>query len=261
MLLRMVFPVAYLLQQEHKSLYERAKKDALLARPGEVTAAELYKLGPYIGRRYQITFEKAGRQKDLRMVFVGSTLYAISYERPGKEAMSAAGAAFLQRIALQPGYEDMPMIEERDRWRELGQPPFVLRYDASRWYRDPEDKEPGIFNLFHISKKAEVQLITEREPIAGDSLETAVLATARESAESVNVKKRGTRLLNGVEFLALEFEARVDGVNFINHGRFYSGPAGSVQLRGWTIQANLSDLQNDIDELLDGLTMTDSPKH
>lgn len=261
LLLRMVHPVTFLYPQEREALYEQAKNDALHARPGEITADEVYKLGPYSGRRFQITFKKAGRQKDLRFVLIGSSLYAFSHERPAKEAISTAGAAFLQSIALQPGYEDQRVIEERDRWRKIGLPPFVLRYDASRWYRDPEDKEPGIFNLFHISKKAEVQLITEREPIAGDSLENAVLATAREGSESVTVKKRSTKLRGGAEFLDLQFEARVDGTNFINHGRFYSGPGGSVQLRGWAIQANIFDMQGDIDELLDGLTMTTPPKH
>ncbi|MBI3886044.1 MAG: hypothetical protein HY302_09990 [Opitutae bacterium] len=260
LLLRMVHPVSFLYPQEREALYEQAKNDALHARPGEVTADEIYKLGPYRGRRFQITFKKAGRLKDLRFVLIGSSLYAISHERPAKEPLSAAGAAFLQSIALLPGYEDETVIEERDRWRRVGMPPFELRYDASRWYRDPEDTEPGIFNFFHISKKAEVQLIIERGPIPGDSLENAVLATAREGAESVNVKKRSMRLRGGVEFLDLQFEARVDGVNFVNHGRFYSGPEGSVQLRGWAIQANIYDMQGDIDELLDGLTRITPPK-
>lgn len=256
LLLRMVHPVSFLYPQEREALYEQAKNDALKARPGEITADEVYQIGPYRGRRYQMTFRRAGRLKELRFVLIGSSLYAISYERAANAPDSPAGLAFLNGVALEPGFEDQIVVEERERWRKIGLAPFELRYDASRWYRDPEDREPGVFNLFHISKRAEVQLITEHVPIAGEDLEKAVLAGAREAAESVSVKKRGKRFRNGADFLDLQFEARVDGVTFVNHGRFYSGPEGSVQLRGWAVQANIYDMKGDIDELLDGLTMT-----
>ena len=260
LLLRMVHPVAFLTPKERETLYSQAKNEALHARPGDVTQEERFQLGPYVGRRFQIAFKKAGRVKEMRLILIGSSLFAISHERPAKEAISPAGAAFLSSIALQPGYEDVFVIEDRDRWRHLGLAPFDLRYDASRWYRDPEDKELGVFNLIHISKKAEVQFITEKVPMPGDDVEKTVLATAREGAESVVVKERATRLRNGLSFLVLRFEARVDGVTYVNRGRFYSGPEGAVQLRGWATQENFAEMDGDIGELLDGLGTTAKPK-
>ena len=256
LVLRMIYPVSFLYPHEREALYEQAKNEALKARPGEITTDEVFQVGPYRGRRYLINFKKAGRVKDLRFVLIGSSLYAISHERSAKDAGSSAGPVFLESIALEPGYEDQVFIEERDRWRKIGQTPFELRYDASRWYRDPEDHEPGIFNLFHISKRAEVQLITEKVPIPGDDLETAVLAEARGAAESVSVKNRATRLRKGREFLELEFEVRFDGVTFVNRARYLSAPEGSVQLRGWAVASNFYEMKGDIDELLDGLSMT-----
>lgn len=260
LLLRMVHPVAFLTALERETLYSQAKNDALHARPGEVLNEERFQLGPYVGRRFQIVFKKAGRVKEMRFILIGSSLFAISHERPAKEAISSAGAAFLASIALQPGYEDERLIEDRDRWRHLGQSPFDLRYDASRWYRDPEDKEAGVFNLIHVSKKAEVQLITEKVPMPGDNLEKTVLDTAREGAERVVVKERATRLRNGLTYLVLRFEARVDGVTYVNRGRFYTGPEGAVQLRGWATQENFAEMDGDLGELLDGLGATAKTK-
>jgi hypothetical protein len=78
----------------------------------------------------------------------------------------------------------------------------------------------------------------------------------RESAESVTVRKRGRKLRGAAEVIELEFAARVERTTYVNHGYFYSGPEGSVQLRGWSAEADSRDVAGDINELLDGLTVS-----
>ena len=41
----------------------------------------------------------------------------------------------------------------------------------------------------------------------------------------------------------------------MNHGYFYSGPEGAVQLRGWAKEAEYNAVTGDITELLDGLVV------
>ena len=63
-------------------------------------------------------------------------------------------------------------------------------------------------------------------------------------------KLRGT-----VDLAELEFTARVERVTYVNHGYFYSGPEGSVQLRGWATERDYPGVEGDITELLEGLTV------
>lgn len=52
-----------------------------------------------------------------------------------------------------------------------------------------------------------------------------------------------------------EFTATVEHTTDINHGYFYSGFEGTVQLRGWARDQDYRAAQGDIGELLDGLTI------
>ena len=104
-------------------------------------------------------------------------------------------------------------------------------------------------------QKAEAQFIAEEHPLEGGDIEKAVLATARDGAESVKVTKHGKKLRGAVEVIELEFEARVDGATYVNHGYFYTGPQGTVQLRAWARDVDCRDIAGDLNELLDGLTV------
>ncbi len=253
MLVKSTYPIAFT-NHAREALYETVKNESITARAGEVTLDERFHLGDYGGRRFVIEHRRARRTKDLRLVLIGATLYASSYERPARQPEGPRAREFLGGLALQSPFADARKIEETERWRELGEGPFKLRYDATRWYRDPTDAEPGIFNLLRMDKLAEAQLITERATHPGDLAES-VIAAAREAADSLRVLKRGTKLRSGVNVQDLEFAARVEGTTYVNHGYFYSGPEGAVQLRAWAPEGDYRGVDGDISELLDGLNV------
>ena len=252
-LVRFQYPLA-MLPGEETGLYAKNFTDMLKSRPGEVKARGQFALGPYEGERLVIAQRRDRTLREVRLIVIGSTLYLFSAEWPEAGTGAARAEQFFRSIQLKPGYADLPLVQERERFRELVAGNFRLRYDATRWYRDPTDAEPGVFNFLRVDQKAEAQLIAETQPVEG-SLEAAVINTAREGAENVTVRKRGHKLRGTAELTELEFAARVANITYVNHGYFYNGTAAAVQLRSWARDGDYDSMSGDITELLDGLAV------
>ncbi|MBI2516820.1 MAG: hypothetical protein HYV95_07875 [Opitutae bacterium] len=256
MVARFTYPVVPLARAQ-TSLYQSSFEELMKSRPGEVKGKGDFALGPYQGARLLIEQKREKTLREVRLVLIGASLYVVSAEWPAGDpgGMAAECGQFLRSVAVRPEYADARVIEDAGRWRELEHGNFKLRYDGTRWYRDPTDNESGVFNLLRVDRLAEAQLIAEDTPVPTDSMETVVLASARETAESVALKKRGRKTRNGVSLEELEFTARVDGVSYVNHGYFYTGPAGTLQLRAWSPDKTYAGVAGDITELLDGLAI------
>lgn len=252
-LVRFQYPMA-MLPGEESGLYAKNFGEMLKSRPGEVKSRDKFTLGSYEGEKLLIAQRRERTIREVRLIVIGSTLYLFSAEWPETSKGAAHADAFFQSIQLLPDYTNVLVVQDRERFRELAAGKFRLKYDATRWYRDPADTEPGIFNFLRLDEKAEAQFIAEAQPIEG-SIEAAVINTAREGAESVNVRKRGQKLRGAAHVTELEFVARVQSATYVNHGYFYSGPEGAVQLRGWAKDIDYPGISGDISELLEGLTI------
>lgn len=254
MLARFTYPVVPL-SGNRAGLYQSSFEELMRSRPGEVKDKGSFLLGSYEGARLVIDQKRDKTLREVRLVLIGASLYVMSAEWPNQRDAEAECEEFLKGVALQPEFTDARVVEDTERWRELEHGNFKLRYDGTRWYRDPTDNDPGVFNLLRVDKLAEAQLIAEDTPVPADSMEASVLAAAKETAESVALKKRGRKTRSGVSLEELEFTARVDGVTYVNHGYFYSGPFGALQLRGWSSDKTYAGVAGDITELLDGLAI------
>ncbi len=252
-LVRFQYPMAMLPGQE-TGVYVKNFGDMLKSRPGEVKLRDRFVLGPFEGERLVIAQRRDRTIREVRLIVIGSTLYLFSAEWPEGGPGAARADLFFKSIQLLPDYTNALLVQERERFRELVAGKFRLHYDATRWYRDPADTEPGIFNFLRLDQKAEAQLIAEAVPIEG-SIEAAVINTAREGAESVTVRKRGQKIRGSVSVTELEFVARVESATYVNHGFFYSGAEGAVQLRGWAKDVDYAGVSGDITELLEGLAI------
>jgi hypothetical protein len=255
LLARFEYPMA-MQPGEETGLYDKAIGDLMKSRPGQMRAREPFTLGPYYGERIVVAQRRERSVREVRFVAIASVLYMLSVEWPEQAKGEAAAAQFFDTVLVKPAFQNVREVETAARWRELKAGIFTLRYDASRWYRDPSDAEPGIFNLLRTDQLAEAQLIAEPGPIEGGDIERSVLDTVREGAESVTVRRRGRKLRGVAEVTELEFAVRVERTSYVNHGYFYSGPEGSVQLRGWSEEADFRSVSGDISELLDGLVVS-----
>lgn len=252
---RFEYPMA-MLPGEETGLYDKSINDMMKSRPGQMKASEPFTLGPYDGYRIVVAQRRERSIREIRFVAIASVLYMMSVEWPEQAKGEAAAAAFFETVKVKPAFLNAREAAQAARWREFVAGNFHLRYDATRWYRDPSDAEPGIFNLLRTDQRAEAQFIAEPNPIEGGDIEKAVLDTVKEGAESVSVRKRSRKLRGTIEMTELEFAARVERTTYVNHGYFYSGPEGAVQLRGWSSEDDFRDVSGDIGELLDGLTIS-----
>lgn len=256
MVARFIYPVVPL-SRERGSLYRASFEELMKSRPGEPKDKGNFLLGPYLGARLLIDQKREKTLREVRLVLIGASLYVVSAEWPaaGRHDTAPECEEFLRSVAVRPEFADAHVAEDAGRWRELERGNFKLRYDGTRWYRDPTDTDPAVFNLLRVDRLAEAQLIAETGPAAAEEMETSVLATARESAESVTLKRRGKKTRGGLNMEELEFVVRVDGETYINHGYFYAGPAGALQLRAWSPEKTYESVAGDIVELLDGLAI------
>ena len=252
LLARFEYPLA-LPSDREAATYDRAIGDLLKSRPGQVKSREKFTLGPYEGARLIISQRREKSLREVRFVQIGAILYMASAEWPEQGDGAPRAAAFFAGLEVRPEFLDARVTAENGRWRDLTVGRFRVRYDASRWYRDPADADPSVFNLLRLDERAEAQFIAEPRPLESGDIETAVLDTAREGADNVTVKKRGKKLRGIIEVIELEFEALVEKTTYRNHGYFYSGPEGTVQLRAWAVAPEYSAAEGDIGELLDGL--------
>ena len=254
LLARFEYPLALPAGRE-QGTYERAISELLKSRPGQVRSRGKFTLGSYAGEKMVIGQRHEKTIREVRFVQIGGILYLASAEWPEQGDGDARAAAFFADLQVRAEWQDARATAENGRWRELAAGRFRLRYDASRWYRDPADADPDIFNLLRLDERAEAQFIAEPRPLASGDIETSVLDTAREGADSVSVTKRGRKLRGAVEVTELEFEARVENATYRNHGYFYSGSEGTVQLRAWAVAPEYGPVAGEIVELLDGLTV------
>jgi hypothetical protein len=258
MLIRFAYPMA-MMPGEETGVYDKSIGELMRSRPGKLRTRDKYQLGPYEGERLVIAQPKEKTIRELRLLVIGSSLYVMSAEWPAQGTGAARAEKFFGGVRLRADSTDLRVVEERERWREFALGNFKLRLDATRWYRDPADQEPGIFNFLRTDQKAEAQFIAEEHPAVDGDIERAVLTTAREGAESVSVKRHGKKLRGAVQVIELEFEARVENATYLNHGYFYSGPEGAVQLRAWAKEVDYQEVSGDMGELLDGLTVSAAP--
>jgi len=254
LLARFEYPLALPAGHEDAT-YERAFNDLLKSRPGQVKSRGTFTLGPYAGVKLVVSQKREKSVREVRFVQIGAILYLASAEWPEQGDGAARAEAFFAGLQVRTEFQDARAAAESGRWRELAAGRFRLRYDATRWYRDPADEETGVINLLRLDQRAEAQFIGERQALESGDIETAVLTTAREGAASVSVLQRGRKRRGAIEVTELEFEARVENATYRNHGYFYSGPEGTVQLRAWAVAPGYPEVAGDIAELLDGLTV------
>lgn len=254
MVLRVTYPVVPL-PNEREHLYIATIESFMKSRRGQIKQDEPWMLGQYDGQRLLVAQPSQKTHREVRLVLIGGSLYFFSAEWPGSERPSKTAAAFLASIDVKPDFTNARLVEERERWREIKQGNFTLRYDASRWFPDPQIADPNSVAMLRVDENAEAEFITSSERHAG-TMEELVIGRAKEHAESVVVKKRGKKLRGLTSVEELYFTARVDGVAYENHGYFYAGNEGTVQLRAWAEQKTYPNVSGDIDELLNGLVIT-----
>lgn len=255
MLVRFVYPVVPA-SELRGELYRNSVQALMRSRYGVIRTDEPWDLAEHKGTRLVIEQPQEKTFREVRLIQIGASLYFVSAEWAGGKAPSGPAAKFLASIALQPAFADARLVEERERWREIVFGGFKLRYDATRWFRDPEAQEPLAVGLLRVDETAEAEFVYSPERNAAPTMEETVILEAKKSSESVKMLKRAKRMRGTATVEDLRYTVRTDGVTYENRGYFYSGSEGTIHLRAWSPDRTYGRAEGDITELLDGLTIT-----
>ncbi|MDP1579594.1 MAG: hypothetical protein Q8M02_04915 [Candidatus Didemnitutus sp.] len=254
MILRVVYPITPFSSGQNV-LYADTIRTMGRSRPGLLKDHTAYALGDYSGERIVVEQSRDKTHREIRVVLIGASLYVISAEWPGAQAPSAVAQTFLRSIDVAPTFHNRLLVEDRERWREITEGKFRLRYDATRWYRNaPKPADLGI-TLTRIDDDAGVEFIVSPDRLFEVKWDERILDKARETAESAKLIKKSRKMRGSATVDELRFMVRVDGVNYENHGYFYTGAEGTMQLRAWSPESSYRDVAGDIAELLDGLAV------
>ena len=254
MLIRFVYPIVPA-ADELRAIYKESVETLMRSRSGRIVEDVRGDFGEYPGLRLLISHAREKTHREVRLVLIGASLYVATAEWAGGPTPSPVSARFLKSLDVQPSFLNPKAVADRERWREIVQGSFKLRYDATRWFRDPEAKEPGSVVLLRVDELGEAEFITSPERNAKPTMEETVLGAARENAEWVKVIRRGKKYRGSVVVEDLRFSVRTEGQTFENHGYYFSGAEGTVQVRGWASDKNFPQVEGDISELLNGLTI------
>lgn len=139
-----------------------------------------------------------------------------------------------------------------------GKLPYVISYDSSKWTSTPSTSSTDSeYDFEHVDGDVYAMIIPERIEIPMDSLKEAALQNALAVAEDALVTFDEIRTVNGVEMTAMKMTGTIMGIPFEYYGYYYSGNAGTIQFLTYT-SANLApQYQADLDELLNGLSITE----
>ena len=251
LLMRVTYPVPPQ-TSERAALFRQVIETFMNSRAGEIRDDRQLMLGEYPCHRLLIEHRSERTHREVRLMLVGGALYFASAEWPGGQTPPSSVASFFDSLEISAEFSNSRVADELARWRHVSLGNFQLRYDATRWYRDPATVENDMVLLLRVDELAEAEFVVgPRWPAA--TMEEVVLATAREFAERVELRRRGRKLQGSVRVEELRFSVRADGVSYENHGYFYNGPEGSAQVRAWSPEKTFPKVESDISELLDGL--------
>jgi hypothetical protein len=254
--LKMTYPTAPT-AADRGVLHREVIELVMNSRPGRIRSDERVDVGEFPMQRLLVELADRRAFREIRLVLIGSSLYFFSAEWPGGATPPERAQRFFASILLRPEFANARVVEERERWREIVQGSFRLRYDASRWFRDPQPSEdPNSIILLRVDELAEAEFVTSPERNPAPTMEEVVIGAAKETAESVKVLRRAKKYRGAAMVEELRFSVRAEGVNYENHGYFYSGPEGTAQLRAWSPEKAFRQVEGDIIELLDGLNIS-----
>ena len=132
---------------------------------------------------------------------------------------------------------------------------MAVRYDSSEWNMQASS-EPGVYQLQHSTGDLYVRVIEERIQLPLEVMPELALANAREVDPNVTAIRQGSRVVNGVRMLFMEYEAIVGRVPFVFVAHFFSDTSGTVQIIAWTGRNLLAEYRDTIERFVSGFEVS-----
>lgn len=136
--------------------------------------------------------------------------------------------------------------------------PMSVWIDPKKWsFKKADPDEPSEYEFTLKGEEAHAILITEKIEIPLSSLRDIALENAREVAPDVYIAKEEYRTVNDTKVLCVQMNGTVQGIKFSYFGYYFSNASGTIQFITYTSQKLLADYQKAIEQLLNGMIITD----
>ncbi|MSQ48623.1 MAG: hypothetical protein EXR78_09635 [Deltaproteobacteria bacterium] len=100
-------------------------------------------------------------------------------------------------------------------------------------------------------------IIEERGRVSQSQLPDIAFSFLKDQDPSARVLVRGARVVNGKSLLFQEVSAKIDGIDVVFYGHYYSDDSGTIQITGWTVPNLLKEHRITIDGFVAGFQMKD----
>ncbi len=132
-----------------------------------------------------------------------------------------------------------------------------VNLNPEKWSFEKGDGSSSSEYTFTLKRKdAYAMLITERIGATIKILKEAALSNAQKVSPDVKVVDEEMKDVHGVKVLFMQLEGTVQDIPFTYLGYYYSSPKGSIQFVAYTSQSLLKEYRSDMEELLNGMTIT-----
>jgi len=133
---------------------------------------------------------------------------------------------------------------------------YTINYDSSKWIVTPSESTADTeYEFEHVDGDVYAMVIPERIEVSLDALKEAALQNAQAIAEDAEIVYTENKTVNGVDLLAMKMTGTIYGAQFTYYGYYYGGSAGTIQFITYTTNNLMSDYENDLTELLNGLVI------
>jgi len=130
-----------------------------------------------------------------------------------------------------------------------------LIYYSSKLWICKGVEEGGRLSFGHRNGDGTVMSITERIEVPMDTLREQVIANAKKAAPDLKIVSEEPQIINGKNFLVMEFKATIKGIPFQYLGYYYTGNAGSIQVFAYTAQNLFEEYRKDFTNFLNGVVI------
>ncbi len=134
---------------------------------------------------------------------------------------------------------------------------YELWYDPNKWTLETNSPNAVVeYYLINSNNEGQAMVISERIPLALETLKKAAIENAKRNAPDLKVLDEESITVNGQRGLKMKMFGTVNGIAFAYYGFYWTGKAGALQVVTFTTQNLFAEFRPAFEELLSGVVIT-----
>ena len=132
---------------------------------------------------------------------------------------------------------------------------YEVFYDKGLWKHNKSGNKDAAIQLEHVNGNGYAMLIFESTSVTLDELKKQALSNVRQVASKAEIVSSKRKWINGHEIMILKINSSMEGLS-VSYLNYYAvGKWGAIQFVTYIESALLPKYENDLTDLLNGLTI------